>query len=65
MKCLNCKSDIDINNKSSTHQVNDNDGETYCSYECSAVATLSHLRSWCNQGGHVDLEDIAQVIENT
>lgn len=44
MNCPVCNTAVDINCSKSTHQVNDNTEETYCSYECSAVATLMYLR---------------------
>lgn len=42
--CPNCTLEFDINNSQSTHQVNDNDEQTYCSYECSVVGTLNFLQ---------------------
>lgn len=44
MSCPHCETEFDINDSESTHQVNDNDEETYCSYKCSAVATLMYLK---------------------
>ena len=38
--CPKCNIDFDINDRSSTHQVNDINEETYCSCECSEQAML-------------------------
>jgi len=65
MECPHCKSKFDINNKESTHQVKDNTEETYCSYECSAVATLKYLRKESDYFKIINSTKIIKIIDNT
>lgn len=62
MNCLVCGQAVNINAKDSTHQVNDNTGETYCSYECSAVATLRYISELTDA---IPLEDLHVIVNNT
>ena len=63
--CPNCTLEFDINNSQSTHQVNDNDEQTYCSYECSAVGTLNFLQQEAEKNGFLNLDQINEIISNT
>lgn len=67
MKCPNCEVIFDINNSQSTHQVNDNNEETYCSYECSAVGTLRYLEDLARPvvNGSVEHANLLEIISNT
>lgn len=67
MKCPNCEVVFDINNSQSTHQVNDNNEETYCSYECSAVGTLRYLQELAenNPNDSLDHVQLVEIIQNT
>lgn len=71
-KCPNCEALTDINAKDSSHQVNDNNEETYCSFECSAVGTLKLLEEKMQvlirfSGGQTkaNLIELLEMIENT
>ena len=67
MKCPNCEVIFDINNSQSTHQVNDNNEETYCSYECSAVGTLRYLQELVENNPSVNFHRgvLVKIIQNT
>lgn len=67
MKCPNCEVVFDINNSQSTHQVNDNNEETYCSYECSAVGTLRYLEDLAENNPTDSLDHVllVEIIQNT
>lgn len=67
MNCPQCNIAIDINSKESSHQVNDNNEETYCSYECSAVGTLRFFEILLDETEVPTLSrsEILNIIENT
>lgn len=67
MKCPNCEVIFDINNSQSTHQVNDNNEETYCSYECSTVGTLHYLQELAENNPNDSLDHVllVEIIQNT
>lgn len=67
MKCPNCEVVFDINNSQSTHQVNENNEETYCSYACSAVGTLRYLQELVENNPDDSLDHflLAEIIQNT
>lgn len=58
--CPQCQSKFNYNSPDSSHQVNDNNEVTYCSYACSAINTLHILAV---QFG--DDEEVTEIIENT
>ena len=60
--CPHCKTVINTNDKESNYQVNDNDENTYCSYECSAVGTLQYFKS-LDEG--LSVNEINFIVDNT
>ena len=63
--CPNCNCTIDTDDNQSKHQVNDNTEETYCSYECSAVATLKYLNKQINHNSELSMTKVQEIILNT
>lgn len=63
--CPNCQVGFNYNDSSSTHQVNDNDEKTYCSYECSAAATLRIIKDRIEDQEALTILEISEMIDNT
>lgn len=58
--CPECKLSFDINDKDSTHQVNDNFDLTFCSYYCSAKYTDGRVEYLYKSG--LSIQEIKEGI---
>lgn len=63
--CTQCGTHFDTEDKENSYQVNDNDEQTYCSYSCSASATIGILGRAIESGEVTTITQVTQILEGT
>lgn len=63
--CTQCGTRFDTEDKENSYQVNDNDEQTYCSYSCSASATIGFLGRAIESGEVTTIAQVTQILEGT
>lgn len=63
--CSQCGTHFDTEDKENSYQVNDNNEETYCSYSCSASATVDYLGRAIESGKVVTIAQVTEILEGT
>lgn len=63
--CTQCGTHFNTEDKEASYQVNDNDEQTYCSYPCSASATVGILGRAIESGKVTTITQVTEILAGT
>lgn len=63
--CTQCGTHFNTEDKETSYQVNDNDEQTYCSYACSASATVGILGRAIESGKVTTITQVTEILAGT